>query len=354
MSKRQQIATLILIVALGFALRLRGLSRVGFNEDEVHKVEAARSYLCGNFSFNLEHPMLMKSLIAISLTAADFWNGRLGHSHQVPEEVSVRLPNVLFGSLTAVVIFLLAQEFFGVEVGLLSALLWSIGTIAIMVNREAKEDTLLVFFSWLAYYFYIRAKKVSLTDTRRAEWYYGASGGCFGLMLASKYFPHYLGLIFLFYALLGDKAKFPPRRWRDTMLLLGTCALVFILADPVFLLPNTLTYMLHYVREGTMTHHGYLVMGRFYFDYLADSPGNAPLLLPVISHPQDPDSSPRRPACRSDRRMLPMRLDDPDAALHALGRIGKVGGRLLFGEWISSTSSSSGGASLERSPEFMG
>ncbi len=96
-------------------------------------------------------------------------------------------------------------------------------------------------------------------------------------MLASKYFPHYLGLIFLFYALLGDKAKFPPRRWRDTMLLLGTCALVFILADPVFLLPNTLKYMLHYVREGTMTHHGYLVMGRFYFDDPAHLRGGMPI-----------------------------------------------------------------------------
>lgn len=276
MSKRQQIAALVLIVALGFGLRIRGLSRVGFNEDEVHKVEAARSYLQGNFSLNLEHPMLMKSLIAVSLEASDSWNRAPGRSHEVSEEVAVRLPNVIFGSLTAVVIFLLTQEFFDVEVGLLSALLWSIGTIAVMINREAKEDTLLVFFTWLAYYFYIRAKKVALTNHRVAQWYYGASGGSFGLMLASKYFPHYLGLIFVFYALLGDKEKFPPRRWRDTVLLLGTCALVFILADPVVLLPSTLQYMLHYAREGTMTHHGYLVMGHFYFDDPAHLHGGMP------------------------------------------------------------------------------
>src|SRR5271157_246757 len=54
MSKRLQIAALIFIVALGFALRIGGLGRVGFNEDEVHKVEAARSYLRGNFSVNRE------------------------------------------------------------------------------------------------------------------------------------------------------------------------------------------------------------------------------------------------------------------------------------------------------------
>jgi 4-amino-4-deoxy-L-arabinose transferase-like glycosyltransferase len=277
MSKRLQIAALLLIVALGLALRIGGLDRVGFNEDEVHKVEAARAYLRGNFLVNLEHPMLMKSLIAVSVAAADTWNGRVGHSHQVSEEVAVRLPNVIFGSLTAVVIFLLAQEFFGVEVGLLSALLWSIGTIAIMVNREAKEDTLLVFFTWLAYYFYLRAKKVATRETRRAEWYYAASGGCFGLMLASKYFPHYLGLIFLFFVLLRDKVKSPPRRWRDSVLLFGTCALVFILADPVVLLPSTLKYMLHYVGEGTMTHHGYLVMGHLYFDDPAHLRGGMPI-----------------------------------------------------------------------------
>ena len=62
------------IVLLGLALRLRGLAQVGFNEDEVQKVVAAHSYLHGQFSVNLEHPMLMKSLIAISLAAGDIWN----------------------------------------------------------------------------------------------------------------------------------------------------------------------------------------------------------------------------------------------------------------------------------------
>ena len=104
--------------------------------------------------------MLMKSFIAASLSASDMWNRGLGHSHQVPEEAAVRLPNVIFGSLTAVVIFLLAQELFGVQIGLLSALLWSIGTIAIMINRVAKEDTLLVCFAWLAYYLYLRGQTI--------------------------------------------------------------------------------------------------------------------------------------------------------------------------------------------------
>src|SRR4029077_17600874 len=69
--ERYAIAALVLIVALGFGLRIRGLDSAGFNEDEIQKVKAARAYLHGDFSRNLEHPMLMKSMVAVSLAAAD-------------------------------------------------------------------------------------------------------------------------------------------------------------------------------------------------------------------------------------------------------------------------------------------
>ena len=276
LTRSQKVAALFLIVLLGLVLRLRGLGQAGFNEDEVHKVEAARAYLRGNFLANLEHPMLMKSMIAVSLTASDAWNRRLGGPRQVTEEVAVRLPNAIFGALTAVVLFLLAQEFFGVEIGLLTAFLWSIGTLAIMDNRLAKEDTLMVFFTWLAYYFYLRAKRAATANPQRAGKYYGASGASFGLMLASKYFPHYLGLNCLYHYFAGKKQRTALRR-RDLILLLGACALLFALFNPVALLPSTLRYMLHYAGEGTMTHHGYLMMGRFYYNDPAHLGGGMPI-----------------------------------------------------------------------------
>src|SRR6267142_817896 len=65
--ERHAVAALVLVVMLGFALRIRGLDRAGFNEDEVQKVNAAHAYLHGDFSRNLEHPMLMKSMVAVSL-----------------------------------------------------------------------------------------------------------------------------------------------------------------------------------------------------------------------------------------------------------------------------------------------
>ena len=262
--ERHKVAVLLLIVAVGLSLRLRGLGSAGFNEDEIQKVVAARSYLGGNLSVNLEHPMVMKALIAVSLAAADAWNGRFGQFHEVPEEFAVRLPNAIFGALTAVVIFLIAQELFSIETGLLAALLWSIGTIAIMVNRVAKEDTLLAFFTWLAYYFYLRAKNVSPTDAERGGRFYAAGGASFGLMLASKYFPHYLGLNALYHHLRGRHNHSQPLRKQDYALLLGACGLVFLLFNPTVLQLSTLRYMLHYVGGCSVTHHGYLMMGRLY------------------------------------------------------------------------------------------
>src|SRR5262245_28603832 len=106
LAKKHKALALVLIVLLGFLLRLRGLEQVGFNDDEINKVDAAHSYLRGSFLVNLEHPMLLKSVASMSLASASLWNRGLGQSHQISDEVAVRLPNAIFGSLTAIVIFL--------------------------------------------------------------------------------------------------------------------------------------------------------------------------------------------------------------------------------------------------------
>ncbi len=279
-TRKQKTTALCLIVLLGLFLRLHGLGSTGFSDDELNKLEGAQSYLRGNLLINLEHPMLMKSLVALSLSATSLWNHGWGHSSPISDEVAVRLPNVVFGSLTAVVLFLLAQELFGFEVGLVSAFLWSVGTIAIIVNRIGKEDTLLVFFTWLAYYFYLRAKKSGPTSARGAEFYYAASGASFGLMLASKYFPHYLGLIFLYFLLVGGKHQFQRHRRIDTLCQFGAFALAFLLANPVILHPETLRYMFHYMRQETITHHGYLMMGQLRSEELTLRGG-----MPIFFYP---------------------------------------------------------------------
>src|SRR4051812_18252353 len=68
--RRADLAVLAAAVIAGLALRLWGLSAEGFGDDEVHKWLAANRYLHGDLSGDdVEHPMLMKALIAVAILA---------------------------------------------------------------------------------------------------------------------------------------------------------------------------------------------------------------------------------------------------------------------------------------------
>jgi len=64
------VLALVLLAACGFGLRVGGISRVGLAEDEINKLEAVRSYAQGDITQNAEHPMVLKTLIFFSTTAA--------------------------------------------------------------------------------------------------------------------------------------------------------------------------------------------------------------------------------------------------------------------------------------------
>jgi hypothetical protein len=276
-----RLALVAVLVALAFALRLYGASAPGFSEDEINKVHAARAYLRGDFSQNLEHPMLMKLQIAACLVAADAWNARVSSTASIPEEVAVRMPNILFGALTTAVLFLLAELFFGTAAGLVAAALWAAGPMPIAVNRIAKEDTQLVFFFWSCLYFYERAKRYGANHVAAQARTFGVAGACLGLMLASKYFPHFWGVLFLLYHFAGRDETNQPLTRADVVAFNAAFVGFFVAFNPVVLSPATWDYFLHYAREGTVTHHGYEMMGRIYPNNLSASPGG----LPVYFYP---------------------------------------------------------------------
>jgi hypothetical protein len=248
-----------LLTLLAFGLRAYQLDGVGLAEDEVQKVVAARGYLAGDIHRNLEHPMLLKTAVAASLWVAD----RTG----VPEETAVRFPNALVGALTTIAVFLIGQALFGRGAGLAAAAVWAVTAEAIAINRIAKEDTFLVFFCWLAYWAYVRAKRVAAAGLPSAA-AYGLSGACFGLMLASKYFPNYLGILFFVYLIYGAVSGARPDNPRmagpDYRAFFGLLAAAFLLANPVVLSPRTWQYFVSYASEETVRHTGYEVMGRLY------------------------------------------------------------------------------------------
>jgi hypothetical protein len=259
------LAALVFMLALGFALRLGGIERVGFAEDEINKVEAVKAYERGDISPNAEHPMLMKLLMYVSMQAAQALNAGKNATDQISDESALRFPNILLGALTAIPLFLLTAAFFERRTALIAAALWSFGLNAITYNRIAKEDTLLVFFMLFAFYFYLRAKQRSGFDPPGKRRYYALSGASFGLMMASKYFPHYFGLNMLYHQMFRVREREAGEpRGKTPGLFYILVGLFFLIANPAVFLPQTWHYLQAYSSEQLITHTGYLMGQHLY------------------------------------------------------------------------------------------
>jgi hypothetical protein len=258
-------AALAVLVFVGLAFRVTQLGAIGFAEDEINKVAAVRAYQRGDITANAEHPMLMKALMFVSMGAAE--------RVHLSDEFALRLPNAIFGALTAIPLFLLTAAFFERGTGLLAAAFWAVGVNAICFNRIGKEDTLLVFFMLFAFYFYLRAKQTDTRDLPVRKRNYLLSGISFGLMLASKYFPHYFGLNALYHHNFHVRKRLPDEPPGKTPRLFYLAILVaFLVANPPVLLPQVWEYLNAYMGEKLLVHSGYLFADHLYKNTVSRSP----------------------------------------------------------------------------------
>jgi hypothetical protein len=255
------------------AIRIGALDTYGFSEDEINKVSAIEEYRTGRFGANAEHPMLMKLAMWGSVELSEAWNRVAPADAGLSIETAVRLPNAVAGGLTAVALFGVADLLFGGVVAAAAALIWAFDVNAIAVNRIGKEDTFLLLFFLLAVFCYERAKRDGTTDASRAQRWYTASGAAFGLMLASKYMPQYLGIYALF-NLLTDPD--PGRNKPDRLRHFGAMAATFFAANLPILFPSTWRYLASYVAGGLLVHHGYLYDGALYVTNVPISPLGVP------------------------------------------------------------------------------
>jgi len=260
---------LSMFVLAGLGFRTVGLGKEALSEDELNKLNAVTEYRArGLTSANGEHPLLMKAALTVSVVACERWN-TLVASHpelNIPVETALRIPGALLGALAAVLIFLIAMELFGLEVGLISAALWSFDPLTISFNRIAKEDTFLVFFFLLMNVFWLRGQRVAESQPQRNpnKFYWAAAASC-GAMMASKYVPQLLGIpVAYYYAFQG----MPPTRWRlgkkkflKFFLVMGVAFLVF---NPTILLPDTWRTIAKFTSYRLMGHDSYEFMGRLY------------------------------------------------------------------------------------------
>lgn len=249
---------LALLVAVGFWLRVHALSAEGFADDEVHKWYAANRYLHGDFGGDdIEHPMLMKWLIALSLLVGS----RLSWS----PEAMVRFPNAVAGAASIALIALLGRRLFGRAAGLGAAALATFSTTFIGYQRVAKEDTLLGLFLMLVLLCAAEAKASAddgrTVDQRRWEWL-GAAG--VGAMFASKYFFFFapIPLAFYFWARgTGSQWRISFRRW---LVLIAASLALFAAVNWTPLMPSSWEYQLSYSAEKKTIHGSLLFMGHIF------------------------------------------------------------------------------------------
>jgi hypothetical protein len=268
-----RVVALAVVTSLAFGYRAVALSTYGLSEDEVNKVRAIEQYRQGHFGTNAEHPMLMKLAMWGSVELAGVWNHVAPAGQTVAIESAIRLPNVLAGTLATLVLFGLAELLFGLGVAIVASLLWALDVNAIAINRIGKEDTFLLFFFLLAMWCYERAKRQGATDPIGAQRWYTRSGASFGLMLASKYMPQYLGIYALFNTITEPN---PGANRPDKARYYGAMLATFVAANAAVLMPETWRYCLRYVQGSGLVHHGYLYAGHLYVTDVKVSPLGVP------------------------------------------------------------------------------
>lgn len=249
------------LVAFGLWLRLRGLAAEGFADDEVHKWLGANRYLAGQFGGDdVEHPMIMKGLVALTVAAL---RGALA-----PEALT-RLPNAIAGSLTILTTALLGRRLFGRGCGLLAAAFLAASTTAVGYHRIAKEDVLLGLFWTISLWGLTEARAAAEDGRARDQGRWELLGAAaVGAAFASKYFLFYFPIPVLAYLWLRPVSawRVPLGRWFG---LIGVAALVFFLLNWAPLLPGSASYMIGYVRGERLggdrsTSESLLFMGRLY------------------------------------------------------------------------------------------
>ncbi|MGB9179985.1 MAG: glycosyltransferase family 39 protein [Pyrinomonadaceae bacterium] len=273
-SRALVVFALALIVLVGFSFRATQLGAEGLSEDELNKLRAVEDYRAhGLTAANGEHPMLMKALLTLSIVGAERWNSSAfaaeHPSWAISTEAALRLPATIFGALTSLLIFLVATELFGMEVGFIAAALWSLDPSAIGFNRIAKEDSFLLFFFLLANVFWLRGQRVAESMRGNPLPYYWATAAAFGAMMASKYLPHLIGISIGYYYIFQG---IPQTRWRmgkrRFLLFFAIMGVVFLMCNPAILLPGTWHEMKVFAGEHRIGHDSYEFMGKLYHNQM--------------------------------------------------------------------------------------
>lgn len=127
---------IFLILLIGFILRLINLNQ-SFWLDEAITALAVKNYalldLVTKFSPGDFHPPFYYLFLKL-------WSNVFGYS-----EISLRFPSVIFGVLTAYVVYLIGKKLFNAKVGLIAAILMATNPLAVYYSQEARMYSMAMF-----------------------------------------------------------------------------------------------------------------------------------------------------------------------------------------------------------------
>jgi len=268
LGRYRELAIVLLLTVLAFAVRVYRVDFNSLSEDESAKWAAVQEYRQGHFAgVNSEHPMLPKMLAWASLTVGERW-GRVAAAHgwsSLNPEGWLRLPNVLLGAATTGILFLFCRRMMGVAGSFVASLFWAIAPLPVALNRLTKEETPLTFFTLLACYLYCRAQQ-AVVDKNSRRWY-DLSAIVFGMSLASQYILHLLGLNALTWFIAGkmnltrEPSRFSYKRFFLVMFV------TFVVVNPVILSPINFHAILNWLHHNGVKHSGYDFDGRLYMNF---------------------------------------------------------------------------------------
>jgi predicted membrane-bound dolichyl-phosphate-mannose-protein mannosyltransferase len=277
LNRRVLIVALALFVIAGFGFRAKGLAAEGLSDDELNKLTTVNEYRTrGLTGTNGEHPFLMKALLGVSLIASEHWNQTsLVASNpglNIPVETALRIPGSIFGALTAIVLFLVAAELFGSEVGLIAAALWTFDPLMIGLNRIAKEDSFFIFFFLLACLFWIRSQRIAEAESpEKAQKFYWLTSAAVGAMLASKLIVMMIAIPisynYVFQQIPATRWVIGKARFIKFFIIAG---IVFVILSPTIFVPETWKMMADFSKGTVIGHDSYEFIGRLYTHKFTD------------------------------------------------------------------------------------
>ncbi|GEM_PF-1551092 len=153
---------LLIIVLSGFYVRTDGLTNLGLGFDEPIHIYAAKSIL------ETGEPVL-PSGIKYDRALPFTYSVALSFKLFGINEISARLPSVIFGTLSIILIFFIGKRFFGTTVGLVSALLLAFIPFEIAWSRTCRMYSMYQFFFLLGFFAFYRGFENEKTGGSKSE-----------------------------------------------------------------------------------------------------------------------------------------------------------------------------------------